>query len=151
MSWATFTPVPICVYWYTTWIIFVRGRGLEKSYVILMGGHAKCLLLITRGEGEGSKIPKTCLRNTWMFPNEVLKTLNCLTPDQEMIHNVHFSMEIWKNRFFQKSFDPMSYLYRVVETKCNMTPNWFRPTFSLNIWCIFIWIHVSYMTVWRTV
>ena len=31
-------------------------------------GSAKCLLLITRGEGGGSKIPKTCLRNTWMFP-----------------------------------------------------------------------------------
>ena len=34
-----------------------------------MGGHAKCLLLMTRGEGGGLKIPKTCLRNTWMFPN----------------------------------------------------------------------------------
>ena len=33
-----------------------------------MGGHAKCLLLMTRGEGGGSKIRKTCLRNTWMFP-----------------------------------------------------------------------------------
>ena len=33
-----------------------------------MEGHAKCLLLMTRGEGGGSKIPKTCLRNTWMFP-----------------------------------------------------------------------------------
>ena len=35
---------------------------------ILMGGHAKCLRLMTRGEGGGSKIPKTRLRNTWMFP-----------------------------------------------------------------------------------
>ena len=33
-----------------------------------MGGHAKCLRLMTRGEGGGSKIPKTRLRNTWMFP-----------------------------------------------------------------------------------
>ena len=44
------------------------GGGSRKPYVILMGGHAKCLLLITRGEGGGSKIQKTCLRNTWMFP-----------------------------------------------------------------------------------
>ena len=44
------------------------GGRSRKSYVILMGGHAKCLLLMTRGEGGGSKIPKTCLRNTWMFP-----------------------------------------------------------------------------------
>ena len=35
-----------------------------------MGGHAKCLRLMTRGEGGGSKIPKTCLRNTWMFPKD---------------------------------------------------------------------------------
>ena len=48
-----------------------RGGGVSlKPYVILMGGHAKCLLLMTRGEGGGSKIPKTCLRNTWMFPKE---------------------------------------------------------------------------------
>ena len=47
---------------------FLRGGGGRISYVILMGGHAKCLRLMTRGEGGGSKIPKTCLRNTWMFP-----------------------------------------------------------------------------------
>ena len=35
-----------------------------------MGGHDKCLLLMTRGVGGGGvkKTPKTCLRNTWMFP-----------------------------------------------------------------------------------
>ena len=53
--------------YYMTFFSFGRG-GSQKSYVILMGGHAKCLLLMTRGEGGGSKIPKTCLRNTWMFP-----------------------------------------------------------------------------------
>ena len=31
-----------------------------------MGGHAKCLLLMTR-----SKNPKTCLFNTWMFPIQI--------------------------------------------------------------------------------
>ena len=49
------------------------GRGSRKPYVILMGGDAKCLLLMTRGEGGGSKIPKTCLRNIWMFPNPFLR------------------------------------------------------------------------------
>ena len=29
--------------------------GSQESYVILIGGHAKCLLLITRGEGGGQK------------------------------------------------------------------------------------------------
>ena len=45
-----------------------------------MGGHAKCLLLMTRGEGGGSKIPKTCLRNTWMFPYNEAKLFNMLPP-----------------------------------------------------------------------
>ena len=49
---------------------FFFGGGSRKSYVILMGGHAKCLRLLTGGEGGGSKIHKTCLRNTWMFPWE---------------------------------------------------------------------------------
>ena len=43
-----------------------------------MGGHAKCLLLMTRGEGGGSKIPKTCLRNTWMFPKADLRAIKIL-------------------------------------------------------------------------
>ena len=34
-----------------------------------MGGHAKCLRLMTRGEGGDSETTKTRLRNTWMFPN----------------------------------------------------------------------------------
>ena len=42
--------------------------GSQKSYVILMGGHAKCLLLMTRGQGGGSKIPKTCLRKYMDVP-----------------------------------------------------------------------------------
>ena len=57
-----------CTLIYYMTFFFIRGGGPRKSYVILMGGHAKCLLLMTRGEGGGSKIPKTCLRNTWMFP-----------------------------------------------------------------------------------
>ena len=50
----------------TFFFSFGGGGGSRKAYVILMGGHAKRLLL--RGEGGGSKFPKTCLRNTWMFP-----------------------------------------------------------------------------------
>ena len=45
--------------------------GTSMYYVSTKGGgrgSAKCLRLMTRGEGGGSKIPKTCLRNTWMFP-----------------------------------------------------------------------------------
>ena len=32
----------------------------------------------------------------------------------------------------------------VVQNRRNMTPNWFRPTFSLNIWCILIQILCVY-------
>ena len=38
-----------------------------------MGGHDKCLLLMTRG---GQKNPKTCLRNTWMFPNQTANPID---------------------------------------------------------------------------
>ena len=51
----------------------VLDFGEKTSYVILVGGHAKCLRLMTRGEGGGSKIPKTCLRNTWMFPKHCVQ------------------------------------------------------------------------------
>ena len=65
-----------------------------------MGGHAKCLLLMTRGEGGGSKIPKTCLRNTWMFPNlaglldtnsndHTASDKNSLLPDHVLNRKVH--------------------------------------------------------------
>ena len=37
---------------------FFCSGGSQKSYVILMGGHAKCLLLMTRGEGGGQKSQK---------------------------------------------------------------------------------------------
>ena len=63
---------------------FFGGGGSQKSYVILRGGHAKGLRLMTRGGGGGSKIPKTCLRNTWMFPNmgrqkiKVVRSLRCV-------------------------------------------------------------------------
>ena len=42
------------------------------TYYIPFGGHAKCLRLMTRGEWGGQKIPKTRLRNTWMFPRHLL-------------------------------------------------------------------------------
>ena len=35
----------------------IRQGESRKSYVILMGGQAKCLILMTRGEG-GSKKPQ---------------------------------------------------------------------------------------------
>ena len=44
----------------------VHWANKRKSYVILMGGHAKCLRLMTRGEGGVSKILKIRLRNTYM-------------------------------------------------------------------------------------
>ena len=54
---------------------FFGGGGARKCYVKLRGGHAKCLRLMTRGEGGGSKIAKTRLRNTWMFPKRSQKIL----------------------------------------------------------------------------
>ena len=35
-------------------------------------GLAKCLRLLTGGDGGGSNIHKTCLRNTWMFPYRLI-------------------------------------------------------------------------------
>ena len=45
----------ICTYYMT---FLYGGGGSRKPYVILMGGHDKCLLLMTR---RGSKKPKNLL------------------------------------------------------------------------------------------
>ena len=66
-----------------------------------MGGHAKCLLVMTRGEGGGSKIPKNCLRNTWMFP-KIKQTLHHLQPLQPFsLYKVSRSSKIYCCKSFE--------------------------------------------------
>ena len=48
---------------------FLRGGGtkiLRNTY----GGSRQMLTFDDKRGGRGSKIPKYCLRNTWMFPSK---------------------------------------------------------------------------------
>ena len=49
---------------------FFCSGGSQKSYVILMGVMPNAYYWWQGGREGGQKTPKTCLRNTWMFPKQ---------------------------------------------------------------------------------
>ena len=57
-----------------TFFVGGGGGGVKKTYVILMRGHAKCLRLVTRGDGGVKKSQKPAYVIHGCSPNYTTST-----------------------------------------------------------------------------